>query len=326
MPKRVSMCTRWDRAQDVRGMGDESTQVRRPVPLPAELGQAFSVSAALDIGVGRDRLRARDVTRHFTGGRVVQVALTTLDLARALSVLLEPEQYFSHLTAAEFNGMRLPEGRRPTILHVTYENAHRAMRRPDVVGHKTKHPVPVIEFADGLRVSNPVAAWTECSSILSVDDLVAMGDGLVRRKAPQATLEDLARTVAAHAGRRGAARLRAALPHIRPETDSARETRLRLAVARSGFPEPTVNGPLVDRRGAQIARGDLVFESFGVVLEYEGRQHADDPHQFAIDIRRLDEIAEAGYRVIRVDRVLLARPDILHRKIHTALTERGWHP
>ncbi len=200
------------------------------------------------------------------------------------------------------------------------------MRRPNVVGHKTGFPIRVTTTADRLPVSSPVDAWCECASVLKVDDLIVMGDGLLRRRQPVATSDELADAARRWAGRRGAARLRLDLDAIRPGTDSARETRLRLEVVRAGFPEPVPNAPLFDRRGQVVAHGDLVWPDYRVVLEYEGRQHAEDPAQFTIDIRRLDDIAEAGYRVIRVDATLLrARAELL-RRLRTALADGGWRP
>jgi hypothetical protein len=142
----------------------------------------------------------------------------------------------------------------------------------------------------------------------------------------------------AWAGRRGAARLRAALKGIRAGTDSARETVLRRVVVAAGLPEPGVNLPLTDGLGTVIAHGDLVWPQFGVVLEYEGRQHWDlvwpqfgvvleyegrqhwdDARQFAIDIDRHHRIAELGLRVIRVDKYLLADTARLLATIRRAL-------
>ena len=300
--------------------------MRRPAPLPEGLGTEFSVSSGLDAGLSRDRLRAADLSRPFKGGRVTAMPHGIRERARALSPILRCDQHLSHLTAAALLGMRLPERRLSRELHVTYRDAQRAMRRPDVVGHKTNAQVAVTELVDGLRVSSPLDAWCECAALLSLDELVVMGDGLVSRRAPAARLEQLTRAVQARVGQRGTARLRAALPLIRARTDSARETTLRLTVIRAGFPEPEVNASLRDRRGAVIAHGDLVWPEYRVVLEYEGRQHAEDPGQFAIDIRRLDDLAEADYRVIRVDRELLAATALLSRKIATALGERGWQP
>jgi len=75
-----------------------------------------------------------------------------------------------------------------------------------------------------------------------------------------------------------------------------------------------------------VAHGDLVWPEFRVVLEYEGRQHAEDSRQFAIDIRRLDDIAALEYRVIRVDRQLFAARSDLLQRISGALVRGGWSP
>lgn len=227
--------------------------------------------------------------------------------------------------------MRLPEGRSERRserqLHVTHRNAARAMRRPGIVGHITASDGTEVRMTpSGVPASSPVDAWCECAALLTIDELIVMGDGLVSRRKPAATRAQLARAVSRRSGRRGTARLRVALRYIRANTDSARETMLRLAVTRAGFPEPQVNARLRDGAGQFIAHGDLVWPEFRVVLEYEGRQHAEDPAQFAIDIRRLDRIAEARYRVIRVDRELLAARTQLIRTITTALTAAGWRP
>lgn len=297
--------------------------MRIPAPLPDGLGAAFRVAEALTVGVTRDRLRARDLARPFTGARSRQTPSDLAGRAAALSPLLHPDQYFSHTTAAELLGMRMPERRLPSTLHVTYHHAHRAMRRPGVTGHKTVRPAVILRVAD-LPVSSPVDAWCESASLLGVDELIRMADGLVARRDPVAEIADLVEAVRRRSGCRGVGRLQRALPLVRPGTDSPRETDLRLLILRAGFPEPEVNPPLVDRHGAVIAHGDLAWRHYRTVLEYEGRHHAEDPWQFAIDIRRLDDLAAEGYRVIRVDRILLADRARLVRKVAEALTAGGW--
>ncbi len=300
--------------------------MRHPAARPDTLRRSFTVSEALTAGMSRDRLRARDLARPFVGARAVAAPADVHELAAALVPLLSADQYFSHLTAAELHGMRLPEGRQAHQVHVTGRDVSRAMRRPGVVGHKTILPIRVLEFDHGLHVSSPVDAWCESAALLRVDDLVIMGDGLVRRRHPFATIDELTLAVARRSGLRGSARLRAALTQLRAGTDSARETTLRLLVVRAGFPEPDVNIVLVNRNGREIAHGDLVWPEFRVVLEYDGRHHAEDPTQFAIDIRRLDDLAEAHYRVIRVDKALLAEGGAVLAKLRRALHEGGWRP
>ncbi|MCU1534325.1 MAG: hypothetical protein JWR53_806, partial [Glaciihabitans sp.] len=77
--------------------------------------------------------------------------------------------------------------------------------------------------------------------------------------------------------------------------------------------------PISNGFGAVIAHGDLTWPRERVILEYDGRQHAEDPAQFAVDIRRLDDLMEEGWRVIRVDRELLRRSAVLLGKLRTAL-------
>jgi hypothetical protein len=292
--------------------------MRHPAALPPGLGGAFTVTEAHSAGVTPRRLRAADLSHPFVGARSLDEPETTADRCRALAPLLTARQYFSHLTAAELLGLRLPERRDRTSVHVTSIGAHRAMRRPGVVGHKTSASAAIVELG-GLRVSPPLRAWRECATLLGVDDLVIMGDGLVSRRNPLVALDELATAVARGGNARGAARLRRALELIRPETDSARETTLRLLVIRAGFEEPIPNHPLIDRRGALIGHGDLVWPSRRVVVEYEGRQHAEDARQFGIDIRRLDDIAAAGYRVIRVDARMMSKPADVFRRLAAAL-------
>jgi len=52
----------------------------------------------------------------------------------------------------------------------------------------------------------------------------------------------------------------------------------------------------------------VVWPEQRIVVEHEGRRHAEDAAQFAIDIRRIDRILEADYRHVRVDTTLLAAP------------------
>lgn len=297
-----------------------------PGPLPPSLGAAFSVADALDAGIGRERLRGGDLARPFTGGRTRTPPRSLRERARALVPLLRPGQYFSHLTAAELLGLRMPERLLPAALHLTYPNAHRAMRRPGVVGHKSVRPANVVFLDDGIPVSAPLDAWCESAPLLGVDELTAMADGLVCRRSPVADLGMLSDAVRARAGRPGAGRLQLALPQVRAGTDSARETRLRLSVVRAGFPEPEVNPPLTDRHGVVIAHGDLAWREYWVVLEYEGRQHAESAEQFSIDIRRLNDLASEGYRVIRVDHLLLRDEAALSAMIDEALRKGGWRP
>lgn len=181
----------------------------------------------------------------------------------------------------------------------------------------------LVEMTDGFAATSPLDTWTSLAQDCSVEELVLIGDGLVGGRAPRLTLDELERAVRARAGSTGIRKLRRAQLAIREHTDSAKETELRLLVVRLGFPEPEVNGRIRDARGRLIAHGDLVFRSAMTVLEYDGGHHRTDARQFAIDIRRLDDLMAAGWRVIRIDAAMLRDPAALERKLDRALTRSG---
>lgn len=291
----------------------------RPAPLPDGIEPtAFAIGTAAQAGVSISRLRASDLSIPFRGVRTQTPPVTFEDWARAYLPRMPRSGRYTHTTAAQLLGLRMPEGFHETVLHVGVARPARAPRIEHVVGHQVAADAPTFSHR-GLIVTPPIAAWVQCAALLHVDDLIVMGDGLVRRTTPWATMQQLREAVTAAAGSRGFARLAAALPWIRPRSDSARETMLRLLIVRAGFSEPEVNGPIVNRYGAVIAHGDLVYRDARVIVEYDGEGHLT-ARQRAIDLRRLDEIREEGWWIIQVDKQLMAARATLLGKLQTALS------
>ncbi len=84
---------------------------------------------------------------------------------------------------------------------------------------------------------------------------------------------------------------------------------------------------LVNRYGAFMALGDLVYVRYRILIEYDGGVHREDEKQFHKDIDRLDEPMEEGWRVIRVNNSHLGvRKHALVARIRRALLDRGWTP
>lgn len=154
----------------------------------------------------------------------------------------------------------------------------------------------------GLPLLTAVDAWCSLSTMLTVDELVVMGDALVRRQRPVATLPQLDQAVEGYAGRHGAKRLRAAHDLVRPRTDSPPESELRLALVHGGLPEPQINGWVCDARGRPLRLGDLLYRQRRILIEYDGAHHFEDLHQARKDIDVLDDAVAAGWRVIRAHR------------------------
>ena len=297
----------------------------RPHELPTEFAQrAFSIHEGSVHGLSDSRMRASDLRRPFRGVRTLGLMSDMEARARAYAVRMPGDQVFSHATAAIILGMRLPRRLDKEPVHVTSVNEW-ATRMKGVVGHRTENGVPYLEVS-GLRVTTPADTWCALATKLTLDELIIAGDGLVQRRKPVASLGELRSAVAARTGARGVKNLRRALQEVRENTDSARETQLRLLICRSGLPEPEINVEIVNRYGAVIAHGDLVYPTAKVMIEYEGDHHFADAEQYRIDIARLDEVMEEGFRVIRVDKHLLAVPHTLLRKIRDALIASGQFP
>jgi hypothetical protein len=231
-------------------------------------------------------------------------------------------QCFSHVTAAILHGMRLPRGAQQNpILHVMTEGGARSLRVKGVAGHVGRSETVLL---NGLRLATPLAAWCQLGGTFSIEDLVIAGDGLVARKHPVVSMSQMLDAVDARKGSRGYSKLKEAIAFVRPNTDSAPESALRLLVVRAGLPEPMVNVPIRNREGKVTAHADLAFPEFSIVLEYDGDQHRTDAQQYYIDIDRLQRIMREGWHVIRVNRRHMQDKQQVARLVREALSDAGW--
>jgi hypothetical protein len=80
--------------------------------------------------------------------------------------------------------------------------------------------------------------------------------------------------------------------------DSPQETRLRLLLVLAGLPEPCVNLIIYGRGGGWRRRYDLAYEELRLIIEYDGRQHAEDTRQWLTDIFRREELDQIRWRLV----------------------------
>lgn len=156
------------------------------------------------------------------------------------------------------------------------------------------------------------------------------GDFLLRRRNPLATVDALDIFLAGKRGRAGYRRAMRARGLMRANTDSPKETELRLLLVRHGLPEPGINVPIFDGYGCWIQDPDLSYQREKVAIQYDGAHHAD-PAQRRSDIFRDESARDAGWRV-----VVLTQRDLYPvapgmeptavTRVRNALTERGWTP
>jgi len=297
------------------------------VPLPGQLSASFTIAQARAAGLGYGRTRGDDLIAPFHGVRATIPPVEELKpeeeirrRAAHYAPRLRPGQFFCESTAIALHHLPLPyrEGKLP--LHVAAPPPSTPPRTHGVVGHQFSSGA----VADGLPVCSPLDAWVQCAGRLSLDALVVIGDALVRRESPLATLDQLGAAVVGAAGKRGVVHLVEALGLVRSGTDSPQETVVRLLVVRAGLPEPAVNSVVRDARGRELGTGDLVYHPWRVVIEYEGEHHFATDEQIQFDIDRLAGFAAAGWTVVRVHKRHLADRDALVRRIRAALVAHGW--
>ncbi|GHC99917.1 hypothetical protein GCM10008096_02580 [Zhihengliuella salsuginis] len=145
--------------------------------------------------------------------------------------------------------------------------------------------------------------WLDLASVLDVDNLIVIGDQLVRIPrhggAPLATRQELQALCEAHPRARGIGRAREALEQVRVGADSPPETKMRLALIRSGLPEPELQiSPSPENPYAP--KGDLGYRQLSLVLQYEGGHHRT-PEQYSRDLNREREWASYGWSSLRYD-------------------------
>lgn len=297
--------------------------VRVPQPLPPNLrSRPFAVAANGGAGISRQSARASDLASPFRGIRAPASDEGFLALCRAYAVRMSAAEYFSHATAAALHGLPLPRSvERDSTLHVSTPG--RPPRVHGVVGHRNSHGSAHVVVVNGLRASSPVDTWRALAGILSLDDLIAAGDALVRRENPPSTLVELADAVAGNPNRRGSRALARAFALVRERADSPRETRTRLLIVRDGMPEPMVNPKIVNEYGAFLGYGDLVYFAYKILIEYDGETHFSQKQVYR-DIERLDALAAAGWRIVRLNKT---HSDLMViSKVKAALTAAGWVP
>ncbi len=217
------------------------------------------------------------------------------------------DRAFSHLTAAALLGLPLPSGLEVVALegpvHVIAPTSDGQTRRVGCRGHRglesrrtqTVHGVSVVSAED---------TWCdlgELGPVLTVDDLVVVGDAVVAGVTSGTADAQwaLRRAVEARVRPRGKRRLLEALDLVRPGVRSPMETRGRLMFLRAGFPEPEVNASITDRHGEWLAEGDLVWREQRVVGEYQGAHHASRRRR-SLDASRRGGLEEEGWQVVEL--------------------------
>jgi Protein of unknown function (DUF559) len=92
----------------------------------------------------------------------------------------------------------------------------------------------------------------------------------------------------------------------------------------AGLPEPRVNLIVRGPNGEWERRYDLAYDGLRLIVEYDGRQHAEDERQWLTDIFRREELDQLRWRLIVVtSRGIYRDPQQTLERVRDALIERG---
>ncbi|PJJ70973.1 uncharacterized protein DUF559 [Diaminobutyricimonas aerilata] len=292
--------------------------MRRPTPLPPQLPRdGFSTRDAEALGVGRRRLQGRDLHRPFHGVRVAAAPTSVLERCAAYSTRLVNGAFFCSVTAAALQSVPLPLALEGVGLHVGVPAPRRAPQARGVVGHRLTVAAGDVILVHGMPVTGPSRTWRDLASVLDVPDLVAVGDDIIRRRL--ATVEQL-REELARTGR-GSVAAKTALGLLDPSAESPMESRLRAVLAASGVQGFEVNRTIALPDGA-VYRGDLVFPTERLVVEYQGDYHRDAA-QWRRDMTRASRLESFGWRVVMLNADDVRRSQELVARIERMLGREG---
>lgn len=173
-------------------------------------------------------------------------------------------------------------------------------------------PFVITHFPSNVCTTSPVDTWMMYAWRIPLEELITLGDAMMRRDNPLATLEEFEGALASEASRleenpsrnafRGFAKCKKALPLMRENTDSPMETKTRLALCNAGLPCPEVNFPLSLPDGRNFYL-DMAYPDQKVAVEYDGSFHSK---QLDEDVERRHQIEMLGWSVVQVTKGILS--------------------
>lgn len=288
-----------------------------PRDVPAVLRtRPFTIAQAEAFGVTRKMLRGRRFRRLFPGVYVLAtVELTWVLWLYAAMLVLPHDAVVSHLSAMRLWGLDLRRGPLEFSTNTTAVTEHDRIRLHRRGGRLSPSEV------DGLPVTGPDRTFVDCALTLSFVQLVQLGDHLLHSgTTTYDRLERYCRERHLH----GVQRARRAVLFVAEGVESPRETVVRLMLVFARLPCPVVNREVRDAGGRFVARVDMLYERYKVIVEYDGWQHERDGRQRQRDRERRELLEALGYRLIIVTDEDLRHPAAVPWRVHHALVARGY--
>ena len=230
-------------------------------------------------------------------------------------MVVPPDAALSHVSALRWWGLTVG----PAVpLHFS-SNSRTHVEREGIIVHRRQGLLRP-ELLRGVPVMGPDRTFVDCGTVLSLRRMVEVGDWLVAQGHTD-LLTLRAYVIQSHLD--GVIRARDAASLVRVGSESVRESALRWHLTRAGLPEPELNQDIFDD-GQFLARGDLVYRRWQVLVEYDGWHHERDAVQRQRDHLRREALEAAGWRVIVITTADMSSPVSVVRRVRAALIQRGY--
>jgi hypothetical protein len=210
-------------------------------------------------------------------------------------------------------------------VHITVPYTNWVRSKPGLVVHHDRFDEDEVILRDGLPVLPLVAAVTDllCAetrwvALACLDQALA---GLSDIEAG-AFIADVDRRLVDRDDRRGIRAAEGLLCLGTGLAESPQESRLRLLVTDSGFPNPVPQHKIVTLDGRLLFRLDLAWPELRIALEYDGYEAHEGRQRN--DAERDLQMAGRGWQVIRVRKGDLADPAPFLGALRQAFRERRY--
>lgn len=260
--------------------------------------------------------------RMLTGRRFVRVMPTVYrcrdhrmsddDWVLAATLALPGRAHLTGITRIQQLGLDF--GPRLPVRMVVEGDLHLAVR--NVFLHRTKR-LPPIDAAGVV----PAAAFIAYCRRAYVVDAIKVGDWLLHHgHMTRVELHDLA---VGQQWRAGANEALWVLGHLDGDSRSLPESETRAVLTFAGLPAPGVNRPLRLEEDLSLI-GDLVYEQWRLVVEYEGAHHQEERAQYVSDLDRYAVMRRHHVGYVQVTHERLCHPRTLVGLVYRELLDRGY--
>lgn len=281
---------------------------------PGLHGRPFTVDEAIGLGLTRRALQGSRFAMLRPGVYRTAATLPTPRLhVQAALLVLPPSVAVSHTTALRIRGLELG------LLWPLHFSIHGGpeINCRGILVHRRQAPLNVTR-RHRIPVLGPRRTFVDAATVLSLRDLLVAGDWLVA--SGEVDLLDLrAYVITSHLD--GVRRARRIAPLVREGVASVMESRVRWDLHAAGLPEPEVNVDILDQKGRWLARGDLVYRRWKVLVEYDGWQHERDAAQRQWDHLRREQLEAAGWRLVVITIEDMKKPGTVVARVRQALDQ-----